>query len=112
MNYKKLYFLQEHTHLNPIDYIRIKYMKYEAEKTQRLINEIENCQIGVDFKPADEYEYYCRFKSWMLSCDMMKLWSKHSEELDLYDFANLVIDQNLEREEEELNNGIVRQRIK
>lgn len=110
MDYEKLYFLRKHTLLNPIDFIKISRMKAQAEKTQILINKLENCQIGVDFREADEYEYNARFKVWMHN--LIYLWSKHSEGLDLYDFANLAIDQNLKKEKEELNNGSIRQRIK
>lgn len=40
------------------------------------------------------------------------LWNKHGDGLDLYDFAQIALDENFNKEKEELNNEIVRERTK
>lgn len=110
VEYKRLLFLRKNTTLDLVNYIKVKKLRREAEETQFLINKLENCQLGVDYSKADEYEFNKRFQIWMY--DLYSLWKKHSEGLDLFDFAQIALDQNINMEEEEKYERVHKQRIK
>ena len=60
IDYYKLYDLRKTTRLNLIEWIKVNRMRCIAEKHTRLINKIEHCQLGVNFREADEYEFQRR----------------------------------------------------
>ncbi len=110
VEYKRLLFLRKNTTLDLVNYIKVKKLRREAEETQFLINKLENCQLGVDYSKADEYEYEKRFSIWM--ANLYTLWTKHGDGLDLFDYALIALDQNISIEEEEKYERIHKQRIK
>ncbi len=95
---KRLDFLRRNTMLSFIDKMKVDKLRALAVKRKKLIDKLELCDCEVDYKEANEYEYNKRFYLWM--CSLYRLWSKHNDGLDLIDFANVVIDQNLSEEME------------
>ena len=110
IDYKRFYYLRNHTRMDLIDFVKVQAMRYDARVKQAVINEKEHCHIGVDYSMADAYEYNVRFRIWMRN--LYELWKKHSDGLDLLDFSYIFLDQNIQREKEELENAIIRQRVK
>jgi hypothetical protein len=57
IDYLELYDLRKNTRLNIIDKLKIMRMRAKEEKRRNLINKLEHCNIGVDFREADLFEY-------------------------------------------------------
>ena len=110
IDYEKLYYLRRHTFMNPVDFVRLKMMHYDANRTQQIINKYENCQVGVDDSQADEFEFNSRFKTWMYMLE--DLWKFKGEGLDLFDFACKALDDSISAEKEGNYERNFRQRIK
>ena len=94
----KLEFLRRNTKLSSIDKKKIAKLRALAVKRKKLMDKLERCDCEVDYSEANESEYNRRFYLWM--CSLYRSWSKCNDGLDLVDFANMVIDQNLSKEME------------
>ncbi len=64
VDYSKLYELRKKTRLNLIERLKIMKMKNQAIDDWQLINKIEHCHLGVDFRKADEFEYSRRLEKY------------------------------------------------
>ena len=96
IDYNKLYYLRKHTVISLVDKLKIQKLKAEASKYSKLINKMEHCNIGVNFRDADTYEYSRRFSDWMIK--VFPLWKNHNDGMDLFTFSEEVLDQAIERE--------------
>ena len=110
VDYEQLYFLRKYAHLNVIDFIKVRNLRKIANETQLLINRLENCQIGVDYKEADEFEFNARFNTWMH--DNIGFWMEYSDGMSLEDFAWKLLNDSISAQKEENNERHIRQRIK
>ena len=110
LDYIKLEYLRSHTIINPIDKLKIHKMKAEAIKDANIINEAENCNIGVDFKKADFYEYAKRFNAWIEK--VLSAWKENTEGLSLVDYANIALDKAILKEREEVYERQIKWRTK
>ena len=99
IDYNKLYYLRKHTVISLVDKLKIQKLKAEASKYSKLINKMEHCNIGVNFRDADTYEYSRRFSDWMIK--VFPLWKNHNDGMDLFTFSEEVLDQAIERERNE-----------
>ena len=110
-NYETLEMLRHHTTLGINDRIKLQIKLYQAEKTQRLINEVEHCYIGVDFTEIDELEYKLRLKAWNLK--IAPLYEKYGRGIDYITFSmNLLALYEKERLEKEEKKKLKRSRKK
>ena len=96
-DYETLKLLRKKTILNPIAYIKVLKARQLADVYQRVINQVEHCDIGVDYSKANELEYNLRFKSWM-NC-IMPTWYKYASNQDLYDFSYDMLMQSKKNDE-------------
>ncbi len=92
MHYYDLVYLRHEARLNLIEWIKVKKLRCLAEETQRLINQKERCQVGVDYKEADQLEYQFRFRKF--EREMIPLWIQHGDGLGLDEFSYKIIQDN------------------
>lgn len=84
MNYKELEFLRRHTFLNPIKKYKVLALRDDAEQYAYMMEEYENCHLGIDYSKADELEYSYRIQAWNKACFYFWMEYGNGEELDDY----------------------------
>ena len=110
IDYNKLYFLRKNTMINPFDMYKIDSMKIQAERDTAIINKAEHCHLGVDYGQADEYEYSVRFK--LLLRKLLYSWIEEGKGESLIEYAEQKLNEFVYGKREEVENEIVRQRVK
>ena len=110
IDYNKLCYLRKNTIINPLDMLKIENMKIQAERDTAIINKVEHCHLGVDYSLADEFEYSVRFNNWMKK--NIYYWVESGSKQNLLDFFNELLTAFTCEERKEVENEIIRQRIK
>ena len=85
MEYKELEYLRKHTFINPIKKLKVLALRDDAEAYQIMMEEYENCHLGIDYSKADELEYEYRMQSWSRS--LIYLWMEYGGTQSLDEFA-------------------------
>lgn len=85
MEYRELEYLRKHTFINPIKKLKVLALRDEAEAYQAMMEEFENCHLGIDYSEADELEYKYRLQSWTRS--ILYLWIEYGGTQELDEFA-------------------------
>ena len=94
-DYKTLELLRDHTTLDPISYLKVLKERRIANETQYIINQLEHCQLGVDYSKANQLEAWLRFKVWC--SDVLSVWHEFGGSQELNEFALRLLYQQEER---------------
>ncbi len=95
INYTKLAFLRKNTILGPIALLKIQSMKNDTEEFRKWYYQMEGEILSSDYTIADELEYKLRLKVW--EGKVAPVWQKHGQEFGLTEFAEMVMDQQMEK---------------
>ena len=89
-------FLKSNTILGPIALFKLSKFKNNIDRARIMYYKIEGDLLDCDFASIEEYEYELRLEAWKNSC--IELWMNHHDGLSLAEFAERVMDQQIERE--------------
>ena len=84
-DYKTLVFLRKNTTLDPISYFKVVKERNVAIKTQKIMNNTEHCDAGIDFTEADQLEAELRYQKWRLK--VVGAWIDDYRSIDFEEFA-------------------------
>lgn len=95
LNKDELEFLRANTFLGPIAMLKIAKVKAEIEKSRKWYLKMEGELLESDYTIADELEYELRQRAW--ENKLASLWKKHQDGLGLTEFAEMVMEQQMEK---------------
>ncbi len=96
MNHDVLNYLRKNTLLGPVAMFKIAKARREAELLRKYYAEVEHEIIELDTSTADELEYNYRMQA--MQKKMYKMWQQYGDGLDLEEFVNVAIANNMENE--------------
>lgn len=97
-DHKLLDILRENVILGPIDYLRVLKQRIIDEDNQSKLNELDECNLPVDYSISETLEFALRYKKWIKST--INSWSKYGRHMNFEEYA-LIMLMNLEEENNE-----------
>ena len=97
-NYDCLLFLRKNTRMSIRDKIKIENFKDDLYDSYQKISRIEHTTLVVNYEKAYMREYEIRYRSFLKK--VYPLWKRYGDGLDIEEFANKIINDNIISEEE------------
>ena len=92
---EKLEYLRKNTFLGPIAMFKIARAKKQVDDFRKWYQQREGELLEADYTIADELEYELRFIAFQNG--LGKQWKQNEDGLSLYEFAEMVMEQNMDR---------------
>ena len=95
-DYYCLEYLRRNTVISIKEKLKIEKMKNDLYDSYKELSRIEHTQLVVDYTKAYEYEYIVRYRKFLKK--MFPIWKKYSDGLDIEEFTNKIICDNINEE--------------
>lgn len=99
LDYQKLEYLRKETKLGPVAMMKLLKAKKEVDDSRKWYQQNENELIEADYSIVDELEYEMRRTAYQNK--VSKEWSKYMDGIDLEEFAETLMDQQISNQNAE-----------
>ena len=97
IDYRKLLYLKSCTSISLIQKLKVAREVLLAIKARDMYFKIEGDYLDVDTSEAERLEYAYRYREYQR--DILPLWRKYNDGLDLESFTSLILSQNMPKRE-------------